>query len=252
MDKSTQIMMEIAFNSLYLITIWYLVFQMWRRQKSDHNLNTRITRFFTLAFLFLAVGDTGHVGLRIVGYLAENLELSLQIGTRSFGLVGIGALATAITMSVFYIFMLFIWKEFANKSFSAVHYFLLSLMLLRFVIMSFPQNQWNNLVAPLDWSLLRNIPLTIFGLSVAYFFIRDAIIHKDKVFLWIGICIVISYAFYMPVILFVQQIPLIGMLMIPKTIAYVAIAVIGLNKLFNQNKLNYWRSKNVRNRISHS
>jgi hypothetical protein len=38
--------------------------------------------------------------------------------------------------------------------------------------------------------------------------------------------VVVSYAFYTPVILFAQQFPPIGMLMIPKTIAYVAIAVI--------------------------
>jgi hypothetical protein len=35
-----------------------------------------------------------------------------------------------------------------------------------------------------------------------------------------------------PVILFVQVAPLVGMLMIPKTLAYVAIAIIAFQKLF--------------------
>jgi hypothetical protein len=38
--------------------------------------------------------------------------------------------------------------------------------------------------------------------------------------------ILVSYACYIPVILLVQQVPPIGMLMIPKTMAYLAIAVI--------------------------
>jgi hypothetical protein len=43
-----------------------------------------------------------------------------------------------------------------------------------------------------------------------------------------------SYAFYTPVILFVQQAPLLGMLMIPKTLAYVAIAVIAYRAVYMQ------------------
>ena len=44
--------------------------------------------------------------------------------------------------------------------------------------------------------------------------------------------ILVSYACYLPVILFVQQAPLVGMLMIPKTIAYVAIAIIAYVALY--------------------
>jgi hypothetical protein len=44
--------------------------------------------------------------------------------------------------------------------------------------------------------------------------------------------ILVSYALYIPVILFVQQVPLIGMLMIPKTMAYVAIGFIAYLNLY--------------------
>ena len=53
-------------------------------------------------------------------------------------------------------------------------------------------------------------------------------------FTWIGVCILVSYAMYIPVILFVQQVPTIGMLMIPKTMAYVGIALIAYFSLFRQ------------------
>ncbi|MFN2168517.1 MAG: hypothetical protein ACK2U9_19960, partial [Anaerolineae bacterium] len=53
-----------------------------------------------------------------------------------------------------------------------------------------------------------------------------AVRAKDRAFAWIGGMILVSYALYTPVILFVQQMPPIGMLMIPKTMAYVAIGFI--------------------------
>jgi len=42
----------------------------------------------------------------------------------------------------------------------------------------------------------------------------------------------VSYAFYAPVILWVATVPVLGMLMIPKTCAYVAIALIAYRALF--------------------
>jgi hypothetical protein len=44
--------------------------------------------------------------------------------------------------------------------------------------------------------------------------------------------ILVSYACYIPVILFVQQAPMVGMLMIPKTLAYVAVGFIAYGELF--------------------
>jgi hypothetical protein len=235
MTENTRMIMEIGFNSMYLVTIWLLVTLMLGRLSDNKQRDNHLLTLFTAAFLFLAVGDTGHVGLRIVGYLRSDINSSTRIGGMEIGLVGVGALATAVTVSIFYIIMLYIWREYSGKRFTVWHFVLMAIMGFRFAVMLFPQNQWNSSVPPLGWSVLRNIPLTIFGLSVAFLFIRDALHKKDKVFLWIGICIVISYGFYIPVILLVQRVPVIGMLMIPKTIAYVAIAVIGYKALFQQN-----------------
>jgi hypothetical protein len=74
--------------------------------------------------------------------------------------------------------------------------------------------------------IIRNLFLMLQGLGVMFLILRDSIQAKEKAFLWVGICILISYLFYIPVILFVKTIPVLGMLMIPKTLAYVAIAVI--------------------------
>jgi hypothetical protein len=44
--------------------------------------------------------------------------------------------------------------------------------------------------------------------------------------------IAFSYAFYAPVILWAAQAPMLGMLMIPKTCAYLAVAIIGYRAIF--------------------
>ncbi|MBK8050454.1 MAG: DUF2807 domain-containing protein [Anaerolineales bacterium] len=80
-----------------------------------------------------------------------------------------------------------------------------------------PANEWNNIVPPQPWSLVRNLPLMLQGLGVAYLILRDARTAHDRPFVWIGVSILVSYACYLPVILFVQQAPAVGMLMIPKT-----------------------------------
>jgi hypothetical protein len=98
--------------------------------------------------------------------------------------------------------------------------------------MTLPGNDWNAIVPPRTFSLIRNLPLTISGLGVAYLILRDSIRANDRLFRWIGVMILVSYAFYLPVIFFVQQVPVIGMLMIPKTLAYVAIAILAYRSLW--------------------
>jgi hypothetical protein len=82
--------------------------------------------------------------------------------------------------------------------------------------------------------LIRNLPLMIMGLGVMVLILRDAYRANDRPFKWIGWCILASYAFYTPVILFVAEVPMLGMLMIPKTLAYIAIAVIAYRALYTR------------------
>jgi hypothetical protein len=71
-------------------------------------------------------------------------------------------------------------------------------------------------------------------LGVAYLIWRDAGAEDDRSFRWIAILIVFSYLCYLPVILWVQRLPLLGMLMIPKTIAYLAIGVVAYLSLYRR------------------
>ena len=51
--------------------------------------------------------------------------------------------------------------------------------------------------------------------------------NNDSSFRWMWLTIVLSFAFYIPVVLLADVIPMIGMLMIPKTCAYVWTVLIG-------------------------
>lgn len=192
----------------------------------------RVADLARWAFFLLALGDTGHVGFRVWAYALGGLESTIPLLGFEIGLVGLGALATAITVTFFYVLVLMMWRARFAKPYGWFGYLLLSMAILRLLVMIPASNEWNNVVPPQPWSTIRNLPLTVMGLGVAYLILRDARTTGDWPFTWIGALIVVSYACYIPVILFVQQAPMVGMLMIPKTLAYVAIAAIVYRSLY--------------------
>ena len=232
MNETAQMWMEISFNILYLVVIWWLVIVMLRRQPAVAEKDKKIGCYFIWAFGLLALGDTGHVGFRVLAYALGDLETSLKLAGIQIGLVGLGALSTAITVTLFYVLVLFIWQERFERPLGWFGWLLIASAGVRLLVMALPGNQWNSVVPPQAMSLVRNLFLTISGLGVAYLILCDATSRGDRVYTWIGVSILVSYGFYIPVILFVQTLPLIGMLMIPKTLAYVAIALIAYQSLF--------------------
>jgi hypothetical protein len=225
MPENARIWVEVIFNVTYLVAIWTLVIMMARRLPQVAPADRAVAKRLMWAFALLALGDTGHVGFRVVAYALGGLEARPM-------LVGLGALSTAYTVTLFYMLMVDVWRLRYGKPLGAAGWILLVAGAVRLVVMLFPQNQWDQLVAPYDWSLLRNSLLVIQGLGVMILILRDAVRTGDVPFQWIGVMIALSYLFYAPVILWSAQAPALGMLMIPKTCAYVAIAIIGYKALF--------------------
>jgi hypothetical protein len=207
---------EVGFNVLYLAVVWTMNAIMSARMGSVPQENRRLAGMFRWAFVLLALGDTGHVGFRVLAYALGGLE-------QNSALLGAGALATSVTVTFFYGVMLYIWKERYHGKFGLLEYSLLATIPVRLIVMAFPQNGWGASVPPVFWSLFRNLFLVILGVGVLYLYLRDSIRDHDRLFRWIGYCVLFSYLFYTPVILFSRDIPIIGMLMIPKTVMYVAI-----------------------------
>jgi hypothetical protein len=223
---------EISFNLAYLAVIWGLVIAMWRNRSRVAQADRRVADLFLWAFALLALGDTGHVGFRVLAYALGSLETEVSILGTQLGLVGLGALATAVTVTLFYVLMLEVWRARFHKPYGWFGYLLLGAAVARLLLMLPAANEWNNVVPPQPWSIIRNLPLMLQGLGVAYLILRDAHVAHDRTFTWIGLMILVSFACYAPVIMFVQQAPIIGMLMIPKTLAYVAIAVLAYQDLY--------------------
>jgi hypothetical protein len=224
--------MEVSFNVTYLVVVWGLVAVMTRRAGSVAPADGRVARLIRWAFALLALGDTGHVGFRVLAYTQGDLEATFTLMGQELGLVGLGALSTAITVTLFYILILEVWRVRFGKTYNWLPTLLLVAAIARFLIMIPAANQWNSVIPPQPWGIYRNAPLVILGLGTAHLILRDALAAQDRTFTWVGILILVSYALYTPVILFVQQAPLVGMLMIPKTMAYVAIGFIAYRDLY--------------------
>lgn len=228
MNETVRMWVEVVFNIAYLITIWALVIAMARRSGRLAPQNRRVGRLFLWAFALLGLGDTGHVGFRVVAYAMGGIE-------KNMGLVGTGMLTTAVTVTVFYVLMVAVWKERFNKSYSFFSWLLFAAAAVRLAILAFPANNWGG-AAPPEWSLYRNIPLMVQGVGVLVLMLLDGLKHGDRLMRNVAYAILISYACYTPVILF-SGIPLVGMLMIPKTLAYLAIAIMAYRNMFSATAL---------------
>jgi len=231
MSETTRMWIEVIFDVIYLTVIWILVFKMYRRRSVVKPENRRVAGLVMTAFTLLALGDTGHVGFQVAAYAMGDPAPHFSFLEMSFGLRGIGTLATAITVTLFYVLMVAIWRYRFDKQYGPFEHLLFAAALVRLVLLALPVNQWDSPVSPQPWSTIRNLPLLIQGL-VAYLILRDARAKRDRTFWWAGIMILISFACYMAVVLFVQQVPLIGMLMIPKTVTYIAECLLFYNELY--------------------
>jgi hypothetical protein len=220
---------EIVFDLLYLITIWTLVVLMFHRRSNLLPADRKVGILFIWAFFLLALGDTGHVGFRVVAYALGGLESNPL-------LVGAGALATATTVTFFYMLVAEIWRLRFAKPRGFIWWSLIAVGVIRLAIMIPGANEWGSVDAPYNWSLARNIPLMIQGIGAALLLLIFGVQSKDKFPIKISAMIFVSYLCYIPVILFVQKVPIIGMLMIPKTIAYVAVALFAYSLFRNKNR----------------
>lgn len=232
MSEALRMWVEVSFDIVYLIVVWYLVILMLRHRSVVKPENQRVAWLVLNAFMLLALGDTAHVGFRVLAYAAGDMATQVTFLGTQFGLLGLGELATAITVTLFYVLMLAIWRNRFNKEYGPFEHFMLACAVIRLLLIALPANHWDSLMPPQPWATIRNVPLLLQGLGVAYLFSRDAHASKDRTFTWIAIMILVSFACYMAVILLYQQAPLIGMLMIPKTVAYVVACLLAYNKLY--------------------
>lgn len=211
-----QAIVETLFDAVYLISVITIGILMIRGSKGDCQF-----RLFGWMAVVLGAGDSFHLVPRALALCTTGLE-NYTVP------LGIGKWITSVTMTVFYVLLYYVWRQRykidGGGSLTAAIYGLAG---VRIVLCMMPQNQWLSAQAPFSWGIYRNIPFALLGFLVIVLFYRSAKNYEDKAFRWMWLTIVLSFGFYIPVVLWADIVPMIGMLMIPKTCAYVWTVLIG-------------------------
>ncbi len=177
----------------------------------------------------LGAGDSFHLVPRSYALWTNGLEANAAA-------LGIGKLITSITMTIFYLILYYIWRErYEIEGQENLTKIMWGLSVLRIAFCLLPQNQWLVYHQPLFFGILRNIPFAVMGMIIIVLFAQEAKKTNDQVFRFMPLAVGLSFGFYLPVVLFSGIAPAVGMLMIPKTMAYVWIVFMGW-QLYTQSK----------------
>lgn len=219
-----QAIVETLFDSIYLISVIAIGILMIRSAKEYQ------FRLFGWMAIVLGVGDSFHLIPRAIALCSTGLEdYTIALGA--------GKWITSITMTIFYVLLYYIWRiRYRIKGRVFLSYIVYILAGIRIVLCMLPQNKWLSAESPLSWAIYRNIPFSLLGLLIIVLFFRSAKETNDRAFRMMWLTIVLSFGFYIPVVLFANTIPIIGMLMIPKTCAYVWTVLIGYSAMNDDSK----------------
>lgn len=215
-----QAIVETLFDIIYLTTVLTLGVRMVRR-----SAGRRQYRLFGWMAVVLGAGDAFHLVPRAVALCTTGLE-------NYTAALGLGKWITSVTMTVFYLLLYAVWRErYRIRGRQGLTALVGLLAGVRILLCMLPQNRWLSADAPLVWGIWRNIPFALLGLVMILLFYRSAKETGDRAFSRMWLTIALSFGFYIPVVLWADAVPMVGMLMIPKTCAYVWTVLIGCNAM---------------------
>ena len=215
-----QAVFETLFDIVYLSTVLFLGIRMLRL-----SAGRRQYFLYGVMAVTLGCGDAFHLIPRAVALCTTGLASYTAA-------LGIGKLITSVTMTVFYVLLYYVWRSrYQINGKRGLTASVWTLAALRVFLCLLPQNEWTSANAPLSWGIYRNIPFALLGLLVIVLYYRSAKENADSAFRWLWLTVVLSFACYIPVVLFADAVPAVGMLMIPKTCAYVWTVAIGYSAM---------------------
>lgn len=220
-----QAVVETLFDMVYLVSVITIGILMIRGSKGEGQF-----RLFGWMAVVLGAGDSFHLVPRALALCTTGLE-SYTVS------LGLGKWITSVTMTIFYVLLYYVWRQrYQIRGRGVLTAAVYGLAGVRIALCMMPQNQWLIDGAPVSWGICRNIPFALLGLLVVVLFRRSAKECEDKAFRWMWLTIVLSFGFYIPVVLWADAVPLLGMLMIPKTCAYVWTVLIGYSAMKQERK----------------
>ncbi len=242
------------FNFAYLGIIWTILLMALRKSPSEKSPEWRAAFF---AFLLLAIGDVFHLTAHIVVFFRMQAEgVGIYEGPGVIALFGVGLVLTSITVQLFYLGMYYYWRigevRYLEASGQAdperdllkKDFVVFASVIFRLVLIAYPQNQWGVTVEGVNFiRYLTNVPLFVIGILVIFLFLQRAmketadtplgesaetqlsgISKRDqKMLKSSALWIIVSFICYSLTLFFSWAIPLFGLFMIPKTIAYLVV-----------------------------
>ena len=179
------------------------------------------------AALALGCGDAFHLVPRVLNYFSEG-DLTAALG--------VGKLITSITMTAFYLLLYPVWlgrfRMQEKRSVSATLWFLAA---VRVVLCLFPQNGWLSNSGDMTWGIIRNVPFVLLGAAICCLYFRKR--KEDRIFAPVWVYILLSFLFYSPVAVGAGAVPMLGMLMLPKTVCYILLIVVFLRSAGKENTI---------------
>lgn len=173
----------------------------------------------SMTFL-LGAGDAFHLVPRIAINVKGETDDPVELRRRTFWL-GLGNLVSSIAMTAFYLLLFRAMARLQGPSartlpgYDIVRMLLYLLAIVRVALCLFPQNRWFTGDGEKAWGVRRNIPFVAMGIITVLY-----------LGLWYGewmmaLLVALSFACYMGVVLYARERPMMGMLMIPKTVCYI-------------------------------
>lgn len=235
---------ESAFSVIYLLFAYTAGCIFLYRYFAGEPWLNRYYLSLAMMTLLLAVGDSFHLIPRII------LNLNGVPKNKEF-LLGLGNLVSSITMTLFYVLLFFaVYYQTYPYILSMVQPFLLNsfnrvvlcclvfLSIIRIGLCLSPRNNWFKSEGNPSWPVIRNIPFLMIGIIMIIWLLShnlpaprnmmilltDPPVEPHTILL--AVLIAVSFACYIPVVLFAKKRPAVGMLMIPKTVCYMV--MIGL------------------------
>lgn len=206
---------ETLFDIFYLTTVIYLGITMMKKSKGSKEFF-----LFGLMALVLGLGDSFHLIPRAVALNTKGLDAFTFY-------LGLGKAITSVTMTIFYVLLYHVYKERYQVNEKRLDITIYILALARIILSLMPQNEWFSKNPPLSWGIYRNFPFLILGILIIILFYKKQKETSDQNFKDLWLTIVLSFAFYLPVVLFSSKVPALGALMVPKTCAYIWTVLIG-------------------------
>lgn len=202
---------ESTFDILYLLfaIITGLIILIRKRSKTDTLMG--------FAALILGLGDSFHLVPRVLNYFIDR-DFTWSLG--------FGKLVTSITMTIFYILVFCLYKNVYGKydhHTKTTGIIICICASIRIIICLLPGNNWFAGDGSVLWGILRNLPFVVIGAVIAFLYFK---VRKENGYLsrfWLYTTL--SFLFYIPVAVFAPLLPILGMLMLPKTVCYILMLI---------------------------